>query len=73
VTNATRLKSDSFPTRGTATQRATFSVHCFAEADTAEARWLERVETRVPKAYPGFLYGRAWREFDREAGMKHET
>jgi len=52
-----------------AEERGALSARCFAEASDAEARWLERVETRVQNSYPGFLYGNAWHKFDRAAGM----
>jgi len=49
-------------------ERAAFSARCSAEADAAEARWLERLQRDA--GYPGFLYGIAWRGFDREAKIR---
>ncbi len=48
-------------------QRAALSARCFAQADQAEARWLKQMQDAA--AYPGFLYGSAWRGFDRDARM----
>lgn len=48
-------------------QRAEFSAHCFAKANDAEARWLQKI-SRARK-YPGVLYSNAWNSFDREAKM----
>ncbi|MGB8266663.1 MAG: C69 family dipeptidase [Candidatus Velthaea sp.] len=47
-------------------QRGAYSAQCFADAEQAEARWMERMDRR---AYPGLLYGIAWRSFDRAAGI----
>ncbi len=55
-----------------ANERGAFSARCFAQADAAETLWLGRVQDHVPKSYPGWLYGRAWRAWDRAARMKRE-
>ncbi len=49
--------------------RAAFSTNCFAEADAAEARWLERVSDTRPQTRPNWLYTAAWSGFDRQARM----
>lgn len=48
-------------------QHASLSARCFAQANDAEARWLEK----IPRGgkYPGMLYARAWNNFDRAAKM----
>jgi len=53
-----------------AKERAAYSAHCFAQADTAEARWTERVRATGAAAYPGLLYSSAWRGFDRAANLR---
>lgn len=49
------------------TQRTAFSAKCFAQADTAEKEWLNKIQSK--KDYPGMLYGLAWRSFNRQARM----
>jgi hypothetical protein len=48
-------------------ERAAFAAECFREAAVAEAEWLGRVG-KVPAKKAG-LYDRAWRKFNKEAGM----
>lgn len=48
-------------------ERSAYSARCFAEADEAEARWLERVTAQPVTSRPGLLYTTAWRGFDRAA------
>lgn len=50
-----------------ASQRASFSARCFAQADASEAQWLSKIQSE--KDYPGMLYGMAWRGFDRAARL----
>ena len=65
--------ADAFALRGRALEeRRAFSARCFADADAAEANWLECVAVRAPKSYPGFIYRRAWQGFDHEAGLQSE-
>lgn len=66
-----RFIADALAWRGKSLEeRRALSARCFAEANEAEARWLERARASVQESYPGFLYGRAWRGFDREAKME---
>jgi dipeptidase len=53
------------------THRANFSARCFAQADQAEARWVERLPR--DKKYPGVLYAMAWNQFDDQAGLKRNS
>jgi len=55
--------------RRTAAERAAFTAHCFTEAKTAEARWLERVSSARPRHRPSRLYAMAWNRFNRQAKM----
>ena len=50
-------------------ERATYSARCFAEADAAEARWLERVTAQRVASRAGPLYTTAWRGFNRAARL----
>ena len=54
---------------GSPSERATCSAHCFAEADEAEAHWLQRVTAQRSSSRPDLLYTTAWRGFDRAAHM----
>jgi secernin len=47
--------------------RAAFSAQCFAQADAAEARWLQRVSTAKIRQRPNWLYSAAWRLRNRRA------
>ena len=53
-------------------ERRAYSARCFAEADAAEARWLEKVRALGGATRNGLLYSLAWRGFDREARMPAE-
>jgi secernin len=55
------------------TQRADFAARCFAEADEAQARWIERVLATEPSTRQRLLYGLAWRNVNRDAGMPNLT
>jgi len=50
-------------------ERQAWSQHCFQEARRAEARWLERVVSTVPRRRAGWLYRLAWQSFNRQAKM----
>lgn len=50
-------------------ERAAYSARCFAEADRAEAAWLERVKAQPPVSRPAWLYSLAWRNLNRAAQM----
>jgi secernin len=51
--------------------RATLSVKCFARADQAEAKWLERVQNAPSKRK--WLHSKAWGKFNQEARMSIEA
>ncbi len=54
---------------GSVVKQRAFTAACFAEASACEKGWLERVKAEpVMKAAP-FYYQRAWKKFNREAGM----
>jgi dipeptidase len=50
-------------------ERAAFSADCFARADAAEARWLERVSSAEVQDHPNPLYAVAWSIRNRQAKM----
>ena len=54
---------------GPPSERANCSAHWFAEADEAEARWLERVTAQQLTSRLGLLHTTAWRGFNRAAQM----
>lgn len=51
----------------TCADRRAFSARCFAEADQAEAAWLERVQALPQNGAPAWLHRRAWQSFNRQA------
>ena len=51
-----------------AEERGEFTAQCFAQADSAEQGWLQSVRTMRESKLPA-LYDRAWRKWDRLAGM----
>jgi len=53
-------------------ERAACSARCFAEADQAEAAWLERLQAQPLVSRPGWLYTLAWRKVNREAQMPND-
>lgn len=55
--------------RHTAAERAGFASRCFAEADAAEARWLERLSSAKAQKRRNWLYTIAWDKFNRQAQM----
>jgi len=65
-----RLVEDALACRdGSPAERAAYSARSFAQADQAEARWVERVTAQPVTSHPGLLYTTAWRGFDRAARM----
>lgn len=61
ITGALKLQNASVK------ERAAFSQHCYAEARTAEADWLKRVEAVSVKK--SFLHAMAWDGFSKKAGL----
>lgn len=61
ITGALKLQNAS------AKERAAFSQQCYAEARTAEADWLKRVEAVPVKK--SFLHAMAWDGFSKKAGL----
>jgi len=55
-----------------APERTAFSSRCFADADAAEARWLERLSNAELQKHQDWLYGMAWNSFNRQARMSSE-
>ena len=63
-----RFIADAFDIQGQpAAERSALTAQCFAEADLAESRWLEMIESQPVKNSPGKLFTRAWRKFNRRA------
>lgn len=50
-------------------ERAGVVAACFAQAEAAEARWLERILAQPPGRHKGSLYRRTWASLNRSAGM----
>jgi secernin len=50
-------------------ERAAFAARCFADADAAETRWLERVLAAGVRRRPNRLYTAAWSRRSRQAEM----
>ena len=64
--------TEAFAARtGNAATRAKVSAECFARADQAEAKWLERV--RSTPAKHNWLHAAAWAGFNREANIPAEA
>ncbi len=61
ITGALKLQNASVK------ERAAFSQQCYAEARTAEADWLKRVEAVPVKK--SFLHAMAWDGFSKKAGL----
>jgi secernin len=51
-------------------ERAAYSAWCFAEADEAEASWLERVRATEVARRPGALYTAVWSRLNRQAKIE---
>ena len=62
------LEAEFLAAAPTADDRAGFTARCFSQADEAEAAWLQAVRA-LPEAKIPRLYERAWRTWDRLAGM----
>lgn len=52
-----------------ADERSEFEQQCFAEANAAEATWLERVHHTPVVNKSGLLYTLAWQSFNKQAQM----
>ncbi|NLG71245.1 MAG: peptidase U34 [Chloroflexi bacterium] len=50
-------------------EREAFVQECFERAESAERRWLERVQAQPAGRRLNWLYERAWEGFNRQAGM----
>ena len=53
--------------RHRAPERLAFATRCFAEADAAEIRWLERLSNEKIQTRRNWLYTLAWNKFNRQA------
>ena len=53
-------------------ERAAFAAGCFAQADEAEARWLEQVSGAEVRSRPSRLYTLSWNRVSRQAVMPAE-
>ena len=52
-----------------ADERLAFSARCFAEANTAEKAWLERLSKEERPTRVSWHYAWAWKQFNQQAGM----
>lgn len=50
-------------------ERSALAAHCFAEANTAEARWFAQLEEAGIPQQSGFLYGSAWKKFNQKVKL----
>ena len=55
-----------------APERVVFAARCFAEADAAEVRWLERLSNAKVQKRRNWLYTIAWNKFNRQAQMSFQ-
>ncbi|MBI4766859.1 MAG: hypothetical protein HY787_20070 [Deltaproteobacteria bacterium] len=55
--------------RHRAPERLAFNRRCFAEAEAAEIRWLERLANKKIQKHPNGLYSLTWKKFNRQAQM----
>jgi dipeptidase len=53
----------------TCADRTAYTAQCFAEADQATQRWIDRVRPSDLLAHQTMLYSIAWRGFNRSANM----
>jgi hypothetical protein len=53
-----------------ASERVAFSAKCFAEADEAEAGWLERVRAAEVARRPSPFYTAVWSKLNRQAKIE---
>jgi hypothetical protein len=51
----------------TAEERAAFSARCFAQAEAATSRWLEKVRNAPSQNRAQVLYSLAWRNYNQQA------
>jgi len=54
---------------GSVAERGAFSTRCLAEADAAEAYWLEQVSVTRVQTRQNWLYAVAWGGFNRQSHM----
>jgi dipeptidase len=52
-----------------AAERNALTKECFAQAEQAEAEWLDQVCSQPVKDPPGFFFTLAWKGFNRQAEM----
>ncbi|HSQ27266.1 MAG TPA: C69 family dipeptidase [Anaerolineales bacterium] len=52
-----------------AAERHALTLQCFAEADHAEAKWLESVKSSPIEKPTGFFYTMAWNTYNRQAEL----
>lgn len=57
--------------RHTPSERLEFSSHCLAEAEAAEALWLDRVSQAKVQNRRNWFYSLAWKKFNRQAKMPY--
>lgn len=50
-----------------ASTRAALSAECFARADQAEAKWLERIQSKA--SHQSWHHAMAWNQFNRDANI----
>jgi len=62
------LEAEFLSGAATTDDRAAFTAACFAQAEQAEDAWLQAVR-EFPEAKLPTLYDRAWRKWDRLAGL----
>ena len=53
----------------TCADRTAYTAQCFAEADQATGRWIERVRPADLLTHQSLLHSLAWRDFNRSANM----
>ena len=52
-----------------AAERLEYSIQCFKDVDSAESRWLDKVDQAPIINHPGPLYTIVWNGFNRQAEM----
>jgi len=57
------------PNEGRAEPLAGFTASCFERTSSATEEWTGRVSATRIKGLPSWLYRRAWRKFDEQAGI----
>ncbi len=51
-------------------ERAVYSEDCFERAETATEEWTRKVADAPVESKPGFLFRRAWNEYNERAGLR---